>query len=44
MQSAPVSSTTEQTSSMMSRFSEMGFSQKMALPARAASMIWVACC
>lgn len=31
------------TSSMISRLSEMGFSQKMALPALAAAMIWPAC-
>lgn len=34
---------TWQTSSMISRLSEMGFSQKMAFPARDASMIWLAC-
>jgi hypothetical protein len=32
------------TWSMISRLREMGFSQKMALPARDASMICVACC
>lgn len=39
-----VSYRTWQTSSMISRFREMGFSQKIAFPARDASMIWLACC